>query len=449
MRLLTPDIEKTCGQKLKSFSHVYEQHSYNRIKKWLWGIIIFLIIFLLLPWTQNIRSTGYITTLRQEQRPQQLNNIIPGRVVKWWVKEGDYVKKGDTIVQLAEIKDAYLDPKLLERTREQLVGKQSAVGYYKNKVSATEQQINALENERNINLNSIGQKIIQIKRKIQSDSTELVAVENEMEVAIRQMEGATKMYEAGIISLTEYERRKVQFRNIQAKQIRAQNNFNNTKQDLLIIQLEQSGAIQDYAEKISKAEGEKFHALSQIGTGQADVAKLELDYSNYKIRSGQYWVIAPQDGQVIKSRKAGINEMVKEGDMIVEIVPISKEYAAEIWIKPMDLQLINKGQKVRFMFDGYPTIVFSGWPKASRGTFGGVVAAIETNRSENGKFRVLVTEDKNDRPWPKDMKLGTGVVGFALLKNVPVWYEIWRNINGFPQDFYKVNTTEIKDKIKD
>jgi multidrug resistance efflux pump len=448
MKLLTPDIEKTCGQKLKSFDHVYEQGSRSRIKKWFWGIVIFLIIFLLLPWTQNIRSTGFITTLRQEQRPQQLNNIIPGRVVKWWVKEGDNVKKGDTIVQLAEIKDAYLDPKLLQRTQEQLTGKQSAVDYYGNKVSATEQQINALQMERDIKLNSITQKITQVKRKIQSDSAELTAAGNEMEVAIRQMDGATKMYEAGVIALTEYERRKVQFQNVQAKQIKAQNNFSNTKQDLLIAQLEQNGTIQDYAEKISKAQGDKFQSLSQIGSGQADIAKLELDYSNYKIRSGQYWVIAPQDGQVIKAQKAGINEMVKEGDMIVEIVPRDIQFAAEIWVRPMDLQLINKGQKVRFMFDGYPAIVFSGWPKASYGTFGGIVAAIETNRSENGSFRVLVAEDKNDRPWPKDMKLGTGTVSFVLLKNVSIWYELWRNINGFPPDFYKVKDKVEMDKTK-
>lgn len=448
MQLLIPDIEQTCGQKLKAFDHVYMKDKRSSVRKWFLGIIIFLILFLLLPWTQNIRSTGYVTTLRQEQRPQELNNIIPGRVVKWWVKEGDYVKKGDTIVQLAEIKDAYLDPNLLDRTQEQLSGKQSAVDFYNNKASATEQQIAALEKERDIKLNAIAQKIIQVKRKIESDSAELKAANNEMDVANRQMEGATKMYEAGVIPLTEYERRKVQFQNVKAKQLKAENNYNNSRQDLIIAQLDQTAAVQDYAEKISKAQGDKFQALSQVGTGKADIAKLQLDYNNYKIRSGQYYVLAPQDGQVIKAKKAGINEIVKEGDMIVEIVPGNVEYAAEIWVRPMDLQLLSVGQKVRFMFDGYPAIVFSGWPKASYGTFGGKVAAIETNRSENGKFRVLVAEDKEDRPWPADMKLGSGVIGFALLKEVSVWYELWRNVNGFPPDYYKTSK-ETKDKNSD
>ena len=76
-----------------------------------------------LPWTQNIRARGSVTTLRQEDRPQEMNAIIPGRIVKWYVKEGDFVAAGDTIAQLAEIKDEYLDPKLIERVADQINAK--------------------------------------------------------------------------------------------------------------------------------------------------------------------------------------------------------------------------------------------------------------------------------------------------------------------------------------
>jgi hypothetical protein len=33
------------------------------------------------------------------------------------------------------------------------------------------------------------------------------------------------------------------------------------------------------------------------------------------------------------------------------------------------LPLISKGAKIRIWFDGWPTIVFSGWPDMSYGTF--------------------------------------------------------------------------------
>lgn len=437
VELLTPDIEAKVGKRLESFDHIYRQNKGSRIKKIFWGIIIAAIIMLFIPWTQNIRSEGAVTTLRQEQRPQQMNNIIPGRIVKWFVKEGDMVRKGDTIVQLAEIKDDYLDPQLLQRTEQQLGAEQLTIDYYKGKVQTTQQQMDALNNERDLKMSSIENKIVQTRRKVQSDSIKVTAAENEMTVADRQLDGATKMYEQGVIPLTEFERRKVLHQNVNAKLIGARNDYNNSKQDLLILQLERSAAVQEYAEKIAKAQGDQFQSQSQIATGQGKVAKLQNQYENYRIRSGQYYVLAPQDGQVIKARKAGINEIVKEGDMIVEIVPQNFDLAVEIWVKPMDLQLLNIGQKVRFMFDGFPAIVFSGWPAASYGTFGGKIAAIESNVSNNGKFRVLVAEDKEDRPWPKELRLGGGSVAFALLKDVPVWYELWRQINGFPPDFYK------------
>lgn len=435
--LLTPNIEEKVGKRLEAFEHIYRQNKTSRVKRVFWGVVIAAVIVLFIPWTQNIRSEGAVTTLRQEQRPQQLNNIIPGRIIKWWVKEGDLVRKGDTIVQLAEIKDDYLDPQLLQRTEQQLGAEQLTIDYYRGKVQATDQQITALGNERDLKLSSIDNKIIQTRRKVQSDSIKVIAAENEMQVADRQLEGATKMFEQGVIPLTEYERRKVLHQNVNAKLIGARNDFNNSKQDLLIYQLERSGAIQEYAEKIAKATGDQFQSQSQIASGQGKVAKLQNQFDNYKIRSGQYYVLAPQDGQVIKARKAGINEIVKEGDMIVEIVPKEYQLAVEMWVKPMDLQLLSIGQKVRFMFDGFPAIVFSGWPQASYGTFGGKVAAIESNVSNNGMFRVLVAEDKKDRPWPKDLKFGGGAVSFALLKDVPIWYELWRQINGFPPDFYK------------
>ncbi|MFZ9719211.1 MAG: biotin/lipoyl-binding protein, partial [Chitinophagaceae bacterium] len=104
----TQHIEERLGRRLNAFEHIYRHNRVSRIRRSFWYIIISFILILFVPWTQNIRSEGAITTLRQEQRPQQLNNIIPGRIVKWWVKEGDFVKKGDTIIQLAEIKDEYL-----------------------------------------------------------------------------------------------------------------------------------------------------------------------------------------------------------------------------------------------------------------------------------------------------------------------------------------------------
>jgi hypothetical protein len=101
--------------------------------------------------------------------------------------------------------------------------------------------------------------------------------------------------------------------------------------------------------------------------------------------------------------------------------------------------LLGVGQQVRFTFDGVPAIVFSGWPDASYGIFNGKVIAVENAANKNGNFRVLVAEDTSKKPWPYALRIGAGARGFALLKDVPVWYELWRNINGFPPEFYQSN----------
>jgi len=430
--------------KLNSSKHIYLHDTRSRIRLWFFICILVLVIFLFLPWTQNIRAKGVVTTLYQDQRPQQVNTIIGGRVMKWYIKEGDYVKAGDTLVQLSEVKVDYLDPNLLQRTKEQLAGKQLSVEYYKNKVGVTRQQIGAMNSGLQLKLDQLQNKISQIRLKVQADSAELVAANNDYLITAKQYNRQKAMYDSGLVSLTQLEMRNQQYQNALAKKISSENKLANSKQDLTIANIEMSSLQQENIEKVSKAQGEQYQSLTQIATGQADIAKLENQFASYSIRNGMYYLMASQSGQVVKAQKAGIGEFVKDGDMIAEIVPDKIKYAVEMFVQPLDLPLVAPGQKVRFFFDGFPAIVFSGWPKASSGTFGGEVVAVESNVSVNGKFRVLVKEDAGDRPWPNELKIGVGAQGIGLLKDVPVWYELWRNINGFPPDYYKQNESRKK-----
>ncbi len=429
--------EKAANSQLLSYKNLYLINKQSAVKKWLYGILIALVVVAFLPWTQNIRAKGAVTTLRQEQRPQELNTIIAGKVVKWHVKEGDFVKAGDTLLQLGEVKVEYFDPQLLERTRQQITAKQMANQGYASKAQTAAVQMDALIEGRKLKLTQLDNKIKQQYLKLQSDSMDLSAVNNEYSVSKRQIDAAKLMLDSGVISLTDFERRKVTFQNSQAKRIGSESKFLQSKQELNNLFIEKNSTVQEYTDKISKAEGERFSSLSNIASGEADVSKLENSYSNYDIRNQLYYIRAPQSGQITKAKKAGLGEMLKEGEMIVEIVPTDVQHAIELFISPMDLPLISKGQKVRFIFDGFPAIVFSGWPNSSYGTFGGVVSAIETSVSTNGKFRILVTEDPKEKPWPKQLSIGGGANGIALLKDVSIWYELWRNINGFPPEYYQ------------
>ena len=427
---------------LKAYSHIYMYNKNSRVKRWFFVCVLVFLVFLFLPWTQNIRSRGTVTTLYQDQRPQEVNTIIGGRVMKWHIKEGDYVKAGDTLVQLTEVKTDYLDPNLLQRTQEQLAGKKMSVGFYKSKVNTADQQIGAINAGLQLKLNQLRNKLNQLQLKVQADSADAMAANNDFSIGQKQYTRQKAMYDSGLVSLTQLEIRNQQYQNAMAKKISAENKLANSKQDLTITRIEMNALQQENIEKVAKAQGDQFQSLTQIASGQAEVAKLENQYASYSIRNDMYYVLASQSGQIVKAQKAGIGEFVKEGDMIAEIVPDKIQYAVEMFIKPLDLPLIAPGQKVRFQFDGFPAIVFSGWPKASSGTFGGVIVAVESNVSTNGKFRVLVKEDIADKPWPRELKLGTGAQGISLLNDVPVWYELWRNINGFPPDYYRSDDTK-------
>jgi len=422
----------------KSFDKIYPLEKETEIKPWLIGFGILLLGVLFLPWTQNIRSKGQITSLFQEQRPQKIYSPIAGKIAKWKVKEGDFVKKGDTLVKISEIKAEYLDPKLISRTQEQLDAKRNSMAFYEQKVAATLSQIENLKTSKKLKREQLTNKVSQINQKLIGEKAELEANINEYNLSKDQFDRNQKMYKEGLISQTQYQQRNVAVQNAFAKKTITENKVNQTLQDITNAKIELKGVDQEYDEKINKAESDRFQNLGQIEITRGDVAKLENQVANYTIRNGMYLLLAPQDGQIIEAKKAGIEEIIKEGEELLTIVPNKNNYAIEMFVRPVDLPLITIGQNVRFIFDGYPAIIFAGgWPEQSFGTFSGKVLAIESTINANGYFRVIVKEEKSKKKWPEQIKIGTGVQGITLLNDVPLWYEIWRNINGFPADFYK------------
>ncbi|MBK8228735.1 MAG: HlyD family efflux transporter periplasmic adaptor subunit [Flavobacteriales bacterium] len=411
--------------------------SANRLfARWLIAACATVLIGLFLPWTQNIRARGTVTSLSPDQRPQTIHAIIPGRLEEWFVQEGQLVEKGDTILRLSEVKPEYFDPLLLDRTQEQITAKELTARSYDEKVRSLDAQIDALTGGLRIKLEQAQNKIQQARLELQSDSIRVQAAETEMRVAEEQLTRGGQQFKEGLVSKVELERRQVQQQRANATLIDARNKLLDARNELLNAQLEVNGIRNDYRDKLSKAESEKFASMSQMYTTEAEVSKMQVDLANYTVRAGNYYVTAPQRGYITRAVVTGLGETVKEGDPLVSVMPASFDLAVELYVRPMDMPLITKGQKVRFMFDGWPSIVFSGWPNSSYGTFGGRVAAIDNFISPNGKYRILVAADPEDDPWPSALRVGGGAVGFALMSNVPIWYELWRQINGFPPDLY-------------
>ncbi len=433
-------------EKFNAFDHIYQERKSTEIKPWLISLLIITLLLIFLPWTQNIRSKGNITSIYQEQKPQKIYSPIAGKISKWWVREGDTVRAGDTLAKITEIKGEYLDPNLISRTQQQLTAKMGSLKFYEQKVQATNDQIQNLKRSSTLKQNQVDNKIKQLQQKITGERAELEAAQNDYNLSKDQFERNQKMYREGLISQTQYQQRNVAMQNSLAKKTTAENKVNQTLQDIANAQIELRGVDQEYNEKINKADGERFQSLSEVESNKGDIAKLENLVTNYTIRNGMYFIIAPQSGQIIKATKSGLGEIIKEGEDLLTIVPDNNDVAVEIFVRPVDLPLIHAGEEVRLIFDGYPVILFAGgWPNQSFGTFPGKIRAVENTINDEGLFRVIVEEDPKGKRWPKQLRIGSGAQGIALLNDVPVWYELWRNINGFPPDYYRGKTAK-KDK---
>lgn len=419
LKISSNSVEKMMPQdRLYSLRSLDTPMAGKILARWLIGLGVLFFIVLFLPWQQNIRGKGKVTALSPGNRPQTIETVIAGRIQNWKVQEGQFISKGDTIAIISEVKEKYFDPQMLARLREVIRSKENSLQSKDLKAQALKRQINALQN-------GMQNKLEQTKAKLEA---ERVRFEN----AKNQYERNKKLFEAGNIPLTK-------FQDIEYK-------YQGAEADFVNAEIEIDRAQAEYLDKINKAESDLNNTLAEQFETQADIAKLRNELTNMEIRSQQYFILAPQNGIVIKATQAGIGETIKEGDPVCTIMPQSDDVAVEMYVKAMDVPLISKGRNVRIEFDGFPALQFSGWPSVSVGSFGGTVEVIDFVNSKPGEFRILVIPDKSDEKWPKQIRNGSGTQGWVMLDSVPVWYEIWRQLNGFPPSLYEEPVDESAKK---
>jgi hypothetical protein len=127
------------------------------------------------------------------------------------------------------------------------------------------------------------------------------------------------------------------------------------------------------------------------------------------------------------------------------VIPDTDARFVEAWIDGMDMPLLAPrivqadgtvipGSRVRLQFEGWPAIQFVGWPSVAVGTFGGEVITVDATDDGLGRFRIVVAADPGDEPWPgtRFLRQGVRAKAWVLLRTVPLWQEIWRQLNGFP-----------------
>lgn len=88
------------------------------------GVIAVGVFLFYAPWVQTTSGFGSVTALNPNDRLQEINALVPGRIQEWFVRDGMQVAVGDPIVRIVDV-----DPQLLQRLsaeREQVIAKLEA-----------------------------------------------------------------------------------------------------------------------------------------------------------------------------------------------------------------------------------------------------------------------------------------------------------------------------------
>ncbi len=360
--------------------------------------------------------------------------MIGGRVAAWHVTEGQYIRAGDLLLTLTEVKQEYLDPETSARLDEQVSAKQASAAAKGDKVRALAQQLEALAASRDLKTDQARTKVRQARLGVAADSAAVEVATVDSVIAARQVAAQEGLFRAGLKSLVEFEAARSKAQSAYAKTVYARNVLATSGANLDNALVDVDAVAAEYADKLAKARADRDATTAEVSDTRAEVAKLRNSAANVRERQMLFEVRAPQDGYVVRTISAGIGEVLKEGEPLLTIMPTISRLAVAIQVKAMDVPLLRPGRKVRLQFDGWPALQFAGWPIVAVGTFGGIVQVIDQVDSPGGTYRVLVVPDPDDEPWPETpgLRIGSGVIGWAMLDTVPLWYELWRLLNGFP-----------------
>lgn len=378
------------------------------------GFIAFVIGILWLPWRQFVSGSGRVIAFNPLDRRINVEAQVSGRVKHMHVVEGQRVKKGELIV---EIQDN--DPNLLNNLKAQREAIESRRDFAHGRVESLTAQITQQELAKAQAIDGAEQRVA--AAKIAAETSQL-----------------------------NYNRTKDLFE----KKLESQRNLElaTLSRDSTIAELKSAEAAlkrtsNDFDASIASTHASKGTALSEVATAERDLSVIDVQI-NQNLRQ---IVDAPRDG-IVLSVEANDGTYLRPGSLICVIIPETDSRYVEIMVDGNDMPLIHPrkddqpGSPVRIAFEGWPAVQMIGWPQLAIGTFGGEVVFVDATDDGLGKFRVVVgpSDDIVNRGdgkgpvtvgWPDKnrwLRQGARANAWIMLDQVPLWFEIWRQINGFP-----------------
>jgi multidrug resistance efflux pump len=417
---------------------VLEKVSLHRFVEKFWHItfVIFLVIlaFLFLPWQQTVKGTGIISAYDPTQRPYAVSATINGFIDEFHVEENQFVKKGDLLFTMVD-----LDRKYSAKLKNIEVKSQEQLQNTQKQILLSEEKKENLKEYLEIGLKVYAQKFAQTEDKIRSLRLKKVSLEKNHEIEKLNFERIALLYKDGIESKRKYDSMENIYIKAKAELDKVDIDIQVEQKNIDIIGKEKEKFLKDTQNKIKSLDASILSSHNRATSIDQDLQRQSMTISRYETAE----VYAQKDGYIVRLYESDRNKLLKEGEHVIYFAPVVSEKTLLLKVSDFNMPLIKEGLPVRLMFYGWPAMQISGWPAIKFGTFGGKIKKIDSVSYDKGFFYAYVVEDPNE-PWPKGdvLKVGTQTTAWVRLETVPIWYQIWRTINGLPPRMLTPNTGE-------
>ncbi len=412
-------------------------------------LIASVIALVFVPWRQTAPGTGIVLALDPQERAQPVHSQAKGVIsfVKPGLREGSYVEEGELVLKLKPFA-----AEGVQQIDTQVMAIESKLAAEKSNLAVAEQAVELTVSSGKRMAESLNQEYLSSSQKWEQTKNEVVVLQAELDDKRNQLRIAEEVAEKGLVSREELFSKRQAVQSQAAKVRKSESAVEEAYRSLTAKEEEIESKKQEIYIKNRAASQKVLAIISKMRT----IEKELIDLRNKRGALDRLEVRAPRSGFIQSWFGQLGSDSVKEGDRLFVIVPDTEKLAVEMKVSGNDMPLIHEDDRVRLQFEGWPAVQFVGWPSVAVGTFGGRVNRVFPTDDGMGNFRVVVVPDTTgpqNNEWPDKRYLRQGVRanGWVLLNQVPLGYEIWRQLNGFPpmvDDKSEKSSIEKASKIK-
>ncbi|HEY9745444.1 MAG TPA: biotin/lipoyl-binding protein, partial [Oculatellaceae cyanobacterium] len=356
-------------------------------------LIVFMVCLAFVPWRQTIMASGEVTVFSPMHRPQTINALIEGRLIRWFVKEGDMVRKGQLLGLLQDIRPEFMDPKQLKRYESQrkayLTKRQALISM----IEALEGQQKSLQATRASAVSGAEKQVGQASNRVAAARQNVISAERNVKTAEWNLARRERLYRQGLRSKRDLELAELDMVRASAELQAAQAQLALEERGVSVSRFNRTQLGAEIQARIQDVQARRADAQDKLATVESELARLDVEIANLKQRIAQRRIVSPITGQVVRVYVLGAGQSVTVGMPIALVAPLIQDQAVALYMTDNDAPLLALGRPVRLQFSGWPAIQFMGWPSVAYGTFAGKIAAIDSADGKTRGFRILVKPD--------------------------------------------------------